>query len=315
MSLRRSARTRTRDPHAFWAFRDVVLYTLQYLTLAQVAQFAAVDKRSNQYAKTYVRGRITRYTSPFLPTSEGALLLGRFFQALDVTTSWIVGSVALAATCFLSDPPHPDNLNIITPRRSLGIWANFMLKEARYLLVHRAWSSGRYSEAGRMMLIFMHPGTGKRYVSITAAATPSLGALFFAAPNTDGLIAIAAHSVISPVPRFVCEQRHLFGWRTHTRSVVPVGDDPPSRWEPRFPGVTTLEFSTANWGRPCGATCPGVWHDACGLQHWGELNWGGWDGADWKSDAALALIGKGRLRYRYGVNCDNPLCPNSNMSV
>ncbi|KAJ7752673.1 hypothetical protein B0H16DRAFT_1723595 [Mycena metata] len=147
---RRSTRFRAPPPHDFWSFGDVVLYMLRYLTLAQVARFATIDKQCNEYAKSYMRGRITRYVSPFwaTPVPRGAspfdrpLLLGRFFLVLRVTQSWIVGSVPLAVASFLSDVPHPDNLNIITSRGNIATWITFMVTEARFQLLHRQWSSG-----------------------------------------------------------------------------------------------------------------------------------------------------------------------------
>ncbi|KAJ7033484.1 hypothetical protein C8F04DRAFT_1184176 [Mycena alexandri] len=315
MRPRRSTRTRTRLPHAFWSFGDVVLYMLQYFTLVQVAHFGAIDKQSNEYAKTYMRGRITRYISPFLPapSPSGAspcdkpLLLRRFFQAMDITKSWVVGSIALAIASFLSDPAPPNNLNLITSRRKIGIWIQFMLNEGHFQLRHRQWSSGPYADAGRLVLIFTHPAIKKLYITITATAAPNLGALFFATPNTDGLIAIAPHSIITPVPENVCEQRHLRGWRRDVRTLEPVNDDATHRSRARFPGATSLDFSTASWNRPCGSSCPGVWHDTHALQGWAQFSWGGVDGLDWKPDSALTLIGRSRLRYRYGfaynLNC------------
>lgn len=155
-----------RVPHAFWSTADVVLYMLQFLSLIELIGFSHIDRACLIYAKTLLKGRISRYSSPFFTKntppnpaiSREPTLFVRFFQTLEETRSWIVSSVALAAASVLSDAPCPTNLNIITHCRQLGAWFRFLVGESGFAVRTRGWSSGAYAVAGGLVFEFQHPG-------------------------------------------------------------------------------------------------------------------------------------------------------------
>ncbi|KAJ7893219.1 hypothetical protein B0H13DRAFT_1886467 [Mycena leptocephala] len=318
---RRSSRLKPL-PHPFWTTADVVSYMLQFLSLINLVEFSHIDRRCQLYAKTHIKGRITRYTSPFFTKnvaihpsiSTTSTMFTQFFQTLDETRSWVVGSVALAAASVLSDPPCPTNLNVITHCCQLGNWLRFLLVECGFRVVKREWSSGPYASAGLLRFEFKHLRVKTYSVVITMTRDRSLGALFFASPNTDQLVAIASYELITPVLENVSEQQHLKGWRSavHRDPGLPaVPQHPAYRDVPRFPGVTTLDTSTSSWTRPCRWSCPGIWRYACGLDGFAHIKWGGLDDLDDYTDPTLLDLGRGRMTFRFGVRCENTLCKNS----
>ncbi|KAJ7623950.1 hypothetical protein DFH06DRAFT_1340274 [Mycena polygramma] len=315
-------RKKKNSPHDFWLTGDLVLYLLRFLNLVQIVGFSHIDTTCQAYAKIYIRGRITRYTSVFFtksvftaPSESGrAVLFERFFLTLLVTKSWIVGSVALAAASTLSDPPLPNELNIITWRRHVRIWMDFLLREAEFEIFSVRWSSGPYAPAGRLVFGFRHSQIPGYCITITASADEDLGALFFASPNTDQWIAIGPHELITPVLHNVALQQHLQGWRAMLHTYPPL--NPPSshrtyREGPRFPGATTLDADTTGWTRPCGLSCPWIRRTARHLGGFAHIKWGGLDGLDEATDAALLAIGRTHRVFRLGIVCDNGLCVNS----
>ncbi|KAJ7266932.1 hypothetical protein B0H12DRAFT_1068158 [Mycena haematopus] len=307
--------------HAFWTTRDVVLYMLRFLNLLELVHFSHLNQRTKGYVKVYLKGRVTRYTSSFFPpkldaqpwAADNYSILHRFFLALHVTRSWIVGSVALAAASTLSDAPCPSNMNIITTGRQLAMLVKFFEKEAGFVRLGAEWGSGAYANAGRLVWM-KHPLVNGKHISITSAWHGTLGPLFFMSPNTDQMIAIAGHELITPVLHNVAEQRHLIGCRPTSRShpsVLPPQRDRTYRLVPPFPDATTLEHSTANWGKPCGYSCPAIWRAATGLKGFAHIKWGGVDGRDEETDSALVDIGHTRLTFTLGGRCLNQFCPNS----
>ena len=148
-------------PHSFWLSHDVVTYMLRFLCLVDLVYFARVHRAASEYTKRYLQGRVSRYTSPFLAhplvgQPRQPSVLARFFLALEISKSWIVGSIALAAASVLSDPPCPDNLNIITSGDGFRTLLDYFTGEAGYRVVHRHWSTGAYARAGRMVSL-SHP--------------------------------------------------------------------------------------------------------------------------------------------------------------
>ncbi|KAJ7880942.1 hypothetical protein B0H13DRAFT_1891525 [Mycena leptocephala] len=287
--------------------RSTLLW-VAFLSLIGLVQFSHIDRRCQIYAKTLIRGRITRYVSPFFTknialvpsAAQKATMLSQFFQVLESTRSWVVGSVALAAASVLSDPPCPTNLNVIVTFRQFGPWVLFLVAECGFHI-------SPYAAAGLLVFEFTHPRITSYTVVISAAREQSFGDLFFASPNTDQLVAIAAYELITPVLTNVSEQCHLKGWcpGVHRDSALPsVAVHPAYRNVPRFPGVTTLDDSTSSWGRPCGWSCPGVWRDAYGLDGFAHIKWGGMDGLDdldEDTDPTLLHLGRGRLTFRFGA--------------
>ncbi|KAJ7811367.1 hypothetical protein B0H13DRAFT_1926751 [Mycena leptocephala] len=299
LPLRRSPRNKKQCNDTFWDTADVVLYLLQYLNLLQLVNLSHVDKRFQVYVKEYLKGRITRYTSPFftrtiapIPRTRKNMTFVRFFQVLEDTKSWIVGSIPLAAASVLSDPVCPTNLNIITHDGYMDAWIDFMLAESKFVLTDRSWSSGPYSTTAKMFYKFAHPLIRNYVVTITTSRAPNLGGVFFAGPNTDQLVAIAAYELITPVLMNVSEQQHLMCWRPekHRYYMLSTPRSQPTRITPRFEGATTLDKSTASWQRPCGLSCPGAWRSVRGLKGFAHLKWGGLDDMDNVTDPALLDI-------------------------
>ncbi|KAJ7603759.1 hypothetical protein DFH06DRAFT_1151636 [Mycena polygramma] len=315
-------------PHVFWLQRDVVLYMLRFLGLMHIMLFSHIDQRCKDFAKVYLRGRIIRYTCPFFSRSslhkivpfnfQRPIIFERFFEVLGETRSWIVGSVALAAASVLSDAPVPTNLNIITYCLNFPTWIDFFANQSGFKILKRYWSTGPYAASGRMVLVLHHPQIRGYTVSITSADASNLGQLFFASPNTDQLIAISARELITPVLQNVSEQQHIMGWRPEMHLPAPAEDAPPNpayRKLPRFPGVTTLDESTANWKRPCGPSCPGLPRITYGLNDFAHLKWGGLDGHDARTDPNLSRLAVSRMTFRFSVRCDNRCCTNSDEYV
>ncbi|KAJ6604853.1 hypothetical protein DFH09DRAFT_1301002 [Mycena vulgaris] len=291
------------------------------MTLKDLIQFALIDRHSERCAKAYLKGRITRYTSPFFTSirrPDSTLTMKRFFQSLEVTSSWIVGSVLLAVVSLLSDVPQPHNLNIITLHRHLGKWMVFMLDGCGFTVRWDGLSTGAYAGEGWKFVKFHHALIPGFHVTVTTAAGSHLGGLFFAAPNTYQQIAIAAYHVITPYLDAVSAQHHLAGLKPSSRQHPSVPKDITHRTYrslARFRGATSLSMTTERWTRPCGSVCPGVWRIAFGLHDFAVVTWGGVDGLDEYIDEMLAQLGKSRLQFRLGVKCANKKCGNFGSST
>ncbi|KAJ6490173.1 hypothetical protein DFH09DRAFT_1105255 [Mycena vulgaris] len=204
-------------PSVFWAFPDVFLYTLRYLTLTEIGLLCYVDQETSSLAKRYLKGRITRYTSPFFIATgyRFAEPSKRFFQVLDGTRSWVVGSIPLAVGSTLSDVMQPNNMNIITLHRHCRTWIIFLESECGYKTVIDVAATGAYAAAGRRYLTFEHPKIKGFKVTVTTVYGPHVGTLFFASPNTDQHIAISAYHIITPHLEAVSRQEHVAGLRLH----------------------------------------------------------------------------------------------------
>ncbi|KAJ7651591.1 hypothetical protein DFH06DRAFT_1331545 [Mycena polygramma] len=323
LSTSRVLRSRRRGPHPFWHINDLVLYLLTYLNLVQLVKFSHINRRCRDYAERYLRGRITRYTSPFFtknrPLLDGdirrPLVFERFFLTLEVTRSWVVGSVASAAASLLYNGPCPKNLNIITYAH-LGTWLSFFRNEAGFEVFRGHASNGAYARTGRIVVYLRHKEIENYYVSITTSRHPNLGALFFASPNTNQWIAIGASQLITPVLENVSEQRHLKGWRPWLHLNTDI-DAPPIHYTYCAGGLAyfekgiTLDLTTADWGVPCGRSCPGVWRAARGLGGIARVRWGGINSDLHDVDPVLEELGRSRLRFRLGTSCKNQFCRNS----
>ncbi|KAJ6486494.1 hypothetical protein C8R47DRAFT_1072431 [Mycena vitilis] len=310
--------------HHFWLAQDVMLYMLRFLSLIQVMQFGHINQRCKAYTQLYTKGRITRYTSPFFatssfspPSSYTPRLFVRFFQVLEETKSWIVGSVALAAASVLSDVPCPSNLNIITYNVHYSTWKRFLLSESGFKTVKMYWASGPYLHHAAVVMVVEHPLIPGYKISIATSTTPSMTSLFFASPNTDQLVAISAHELITPVLGNVSAQQHLMGWRPYLRRnpELPAVSLQLYRSWSQFPNAISLDMFTDHWDRPCGLSCPGVQRHTYGLEGFAHLKWSGVDNQDKRTDPTLLMMGKTRLNFRFGVRCDNSCCPNSDSYV
>ncbi|KAJ6456524.1 hypothetical protein C8R45DRAFT_943712 [Mycena sanguinolenta] len=194
--LRRPQSRSPLSPHAFWVTTDIVLYMLRFLNLIEIMQLAHIDKSCAAYIKTYLKGWICRYISPF-------------FTKVSL-------SVALAAASVLSDAPQPTNLNVITVFQQLGDWRRFLMR----------WSSGPYASAGGWATVFKHKAITNYYVTITTSRLPTLGPLFFSSPNTDQMVAISAYELITPVLKNVPEQQHLRGCEVGTSKLAATTSSP-----------------------------------------------------------------------------------------
>ncbi|KAJ6489225.1 hypothetical protein C8R47DRAFT_1071589 [Mycena vitilis] len=235
-STRRSSRFTTLRTHAFWDTGDVVLYMLRFFGLAHILLFSHIDGRCRAYATMYIKGRVLRYISPFFTRSHyngpavhmRSLNLDRFLAVLEETKSWIVGSVPLAVASTLSDVPVPSNLNIITYGLRYPVWRDFFVFQARFRVLNRYWSTGPYAASGRQVVVFAHPQILNFTISITTSNVSNLGALFFASPNTDQLVAISSHALMTPVLANVSRQQHIKGWRPDARRHPLMDPEPES---------------------------------------------------------------------------------------
>ncbi|KAJ7081411.1 hypothetical protein B0H15DRAFT_953122 [Mycena belliarum] len=245
-------------PHQYWAVNDVVLYMFKFLALVDLLPLTHLNHHLRARTMSYLRGRVTRYTAPFflqptdlLHTPTQNTQLTNFFDVLDDTASWIVGSVALAVASTLSDPPRPDNLNIIALQRRAGCWYSFMIDCAGFVPVYSGQASGAYARTGSIFSTFQHPLVPAMSVTITFTPRRHLGFLFFASPNTDQLVAISASEIITPYLDAVSAQAHILGWRPTMRVVTqyPITLHPTYRVTTAFPGAIDLHNSTKEWTR------------------------------------------------------------------
>ncbi|KAJ7238793.1 hypothetical protein B0H12DRAFT_1075219 [Mycena haematopus] len=166
-------------------------------------------------------------------------------------------------------------MNIIVTSRQQTMLVKFFEKEAGFILIGAEWSSGAYTNAGRVVWM-KHPSVKGKHISITSAG-----------PNDCNCV----HEVITPVLHNVAEQRHLIGWRPTSRSHPAVHLPEPDRTYrlvPPFPDMTTLDDSTAGWGKPCGYSCPAIWRAAKGLKGFAHIKWGGMDGRDEDTDKRMS---------------------------
>ncbi|KAJ6604856.1 hypothetical protein DFH09DRAFT_1301005 [Mycena vulgaris] len=244
--------------HRMWAISEVVLYTLRYLDLIHILNFSHVSKRWKALANAHLRGRILRYTAPFFnillpdPPYPGQLSpITLFFRTLERTSSWIVGSVALASSSNLSDPASPNNLNIITFDCYFVMWLRLMGDILGFNSPELVAATGAYERVAGMVLRYEHPTLPGLCISFTFTSRAHLGHLFFAAPNTDQLIAISSFCIITPYLYAVAEQRHIQGWRPtnrrHPSLTTPL--DETYRSFSAFPGAIVLDESTQDWDR------------------------------------------------------------------
>ncbi|KAJ7494789.1 hypothetical protein B0H11DRAFT_1910734 [Mycena galericulata] len=302
---------------AFWNLDDIVLYTLRFLGLIHLLKFAHINRRTASLAKNSLRRRVIRYTSPFFRTPRPTLVarsdtdLRRFFQTLETTNSWIVGSVPLAAACLLSDVGPPNNLNVITKSTRLSAWFTFLVHETGFRVISHGPASGAYQRAGHIFVRFVHDNIPGMSVSVTTTRCAHLGFLFFASPNTDQHIAIAAYELITPFLGAVSLQEHVQGFWRHERrhhSIAPPARDETYHKISRFPDAVRLHVSTDKWTHPCGNICPGLQRSAAGLHGFAHIKWGGMDDLDDYTDPALEEIGCSEMQFRTGTRCQNTNC-------
>ncbi|KAK7012303.1 hypothetical protein R3P38DRAFT_2790970 [Favolaschia claudopus] len=200
--------------HCLWRNGDVILVLLQFLSLLDILRFSHIDHNSMCFAKAHLKNRVCRYTAPFfthvinflppLYNSGRNMLFERFFQTLEDTKSWVVGSVALAIASTLSDPPCPNNLNIITYHEHLEMWNTFLIYESGFILKVAGWSDGPYASSAGRYFTFKHHNIPGLSVTLTLSFRPNLGPLFFSAPNTDQMIAIGPYRYIMPGEMEIC---------------------------------------------------------------------------------------------------------------
>ncbi|KAJ7090429.1 hypothetical protein B0H15DRAFT_948920 [Mycena belliarum] len=306
-------------PHQYWAVNDVVLYMFKFLALVDLLPLTHLNHHLRARTMSYLRGRVTRYTAPFflqptdlLHTPTQNTQLTNFFDVLDDTASWIVGSVALAVASTLSDPPRPDNLNIIALQRRAGCWYSFMIDCAGFVPVYSGQASGAYARTGSIFSTFQHPLVPAMSVTITFTPRRHLGFLFFASPNTDQLVAISASEIITPYLDAVSAQAHILGWRPTMRVVTqyPITLHPTYRVTTAFPGAIDLHNSTKEWTRPCGSICPGKRRYATRLEGISHIQWVTDETArERPEDLTLHIMGRSKMWFRTGISCRNATCP------
>jgi hypothetical protein len=75
---------------------------------------------------------------------------------LDVTGSWMVGSVALAVVSMHGIVGPRSNMNIIAPHKSLESWIRFFVESLGFTIVERIKCRGAYADIGGMFIKFKH---------------------------------------------------------------------------------------------------------------------------------------------------------------
>ncbi|KAJ6604141.1 hypothetical protein DFH09DRAFT_1067899 [Mycena vulgaris] len=289
--------TRAAAEHRFWATEDVVLYTLRYLALLDLMRFCQTTESLTSIGKTLLKGRITRFTSPFFDASAHSQELDQFFGALQRSKSWIVGSVSLAVASVLSDPPLRDNLNIIAPYHYETEWIEFMVRVCGFVMVSKVNCHGAYANEGKSILRFEHAERSGLSVTVTTSVTRDVLNLFFSAPTTPQQVAIAAHHVITPYPDMTSRQEGLKGWKPNLTLApdIYVEIDETYKTQSPFPASVVLHDSTEHWDRPCEEACPAIKRSMFGLNRFGTWSWGGIDGVDAHQDHNLRILGKSRV--------------------
>ncbi|KAJ7075977.1 hypothetical protein C8R43DRAFT_1143717 [Mycena crocata] len=291
----------------FWAINELLSQAVQYLNFIDLISFSQINNDSHAFGKALLHRRITRYTSPFFHIPGNVTTL---FQVLDRTASWIVGSVSLAVVSVRSDPPIPNNLNIITSYLHLGTWTTF-LESLGFLRITYRKCRGVYTNVGGYFSRFEHPKNEGMVITITTSAAKHISRLFFSAPHTVQQVAIGAYDIISPHVEMMANQEGLKGWSPWVAlpTTVPyIRSEGTYKPASPFPGMVTLHNNTDDWKRPCGLACPARTRNAHGLRGIGHWKWGGMDGLDWNPDPSLEAMRLGRVGFRIGTECFNEFC-------
>ncbi|KAJ7099733.1 hypothetical protein C8R44DRAFT_947153 [Mycena epipterygia] len=323
---RRTLPRATPAEDAFWGNYDVVGNMIVYLTLIELVQFsqgiAKYDQASHfthAVRERYIKGRVSRYTSPFFTCPATGSTLGpsqltRFFHILRTTQSWIVGSVALAVSAVLGDPELRTNLNIITSYESRKDWIEFMVQDCDFAIMTDRRCSGAYGNAGARYLQFEHPDRPGLFVTVTTSVAAAIFELFFSAPATHQQVALGSHHLITPYPCLTSNQEGVNGYRpdmgNHPWVYTPID---PATYAPHilFPHIVNIHTNTDDLGRPCGEVCPAITRTAYGLKNIAHWSWGGMDGEDHGEDPNITELRRSRIEFRTGVACGNHLCIHS----
>ncbi|KAJ7119798.1 hypothetical protein C8R44DRAFT_878188 [Mycena epipterygia] len=260
------------EPVPWDSFRsnyDVLERMIPYLPLLSLVSFGQVDRLSQSMVKFRFNVRARHYTVPFFPTTDDH---ATFFETLDRLQSWVVGSVPLAVLSVLSDPPVPDNLNLITSGRALRIWIENMSRMGFNVDSYEP-CAGIYGSVGHSFVILKHSKLPDRRITLTSSTSTTIFRLFFAAPNTNHMVAMSGRELITPYAEMSSEQVATQGWSQQgwkqIQPSTPFIDSLP-KLSP-FPDAVELLRSTEYWYEPCGLACPGILRPATGLvgiAHW-----------------------------------------------
>ncbi|KAJ7507784.1 hypothetical protein B0H11DRAFT_2218607 [Mycena galericulata] len=302
----------------FWNTDDIVMYTLRYLCLLDLVSLSQCNRRLHAIRKAMLRGRVSRYVTPFFKPIEHHLPgipqevpeFHTFFNMLLWTRSWIVGSISLAVAIVLSDPVVPHNLNVITSHVYRQEWMDFF-EEHGFSVAFDRRARGAYAHEGGRVLRFDHPDRPKKVITLTTSTATHIFKLFLSAPITSQQVALGTHHLITPYPVTISNQEAVQGWcpsMGNHPGVYTFVDHRTYLEYTAFPDAVTFHSSTESWTRPCGEVCAAVWRDTYRRKNIAQWSWGGVDGADQHTDLNYAGIGRAHLQFRLGVGCRNSKC-------
>lgn len=148
--VRQHVRTAAGDFLSNW---DVLHATMDLLPLVALMKFGQIARWARTEVVYMIRKRIMRYTLPFF---VGVDEYHSFFQNLEESRSWIVGSVALATLSFSCDPVEPHLMTVLSPSFACSTWRDFMVTEMGFTIQRVHIPTGYYSGLARCIMDFSH---------------------------------------------------------------------------------------------------------------------------------------------------------------
>ncbi|KAJ6497083.1 hypothetical protein C8R47DRAFT_1212623 [Mycena vitilis] len=295
-----------------WNVDELYNAIVQSCTLAQLARFRGLSRQEQAQVLAVFHKRVLQYTLPFFPDADTHR---RFFLALNLHRSLIVGSVPLAVLSMPSSPACPDNLNLLAPPTTRARWAHSMVYVLHCTLLAESACTGPYEIAGCKFMRFSHPSVLNKFITITFASRPTVCELLFAAPNSNQWNAMSAHTLICPTVDATSQGEAVMGWWGRDRVFSENGEQVDGlQVTSPFPAAVRLYTDTDQWSKPCGLLCPGVprfVRDLKGIGHWA---WGGVESNGTTHDQVLTELSRSSLKWSIGEKCSNQHCeygPNS----
>ncbi|KAK7027684.1 hypothetical protein R3P38DRAFT_3190747 [Favolaschia claudopus] len=279
---------------------DVYQLILGLLNIRQLAQLRRASRLANRDVHQFLRSRVHKYTLPFFSSAE---LRDKFFHYLDIWKSLVVGSVPLAALSMPSNPPVPDNMNVIATFDKYFRWMHAMQYVLDFTVVYEGECGEEYARVGFRYVTFRNNTSLDKLVTITFSNRPHLWELWFSAPHPYQWNAISGRSLICPNVVATSRQVSIVGWPNRSHNMYK------NIWCPSpFPGIVKVYADTSNWPGACGWLCPGLIRAAQGLEGVGHWGWGGVDGDFEQEDRLLTAFGRSQFTWKIATVCINPAC-------
>ncbi|KAJ7607069.1 hypothetical protein DFH06DRAFT_1149542 [Mycena polygramma] len=290
------------------SIRELYDAIFRLLTLIDLTRYRLLSSGHRLEVHEYFYQRVIYYTAPFFVRGAD---VERFFQAMDVLCSLIVGSIPLAVLSMPSWPPCPDNMNLIAAFTTRARWSDTMTRLLNFGIAEDSECAEPYGVVGYRFMRFTHPQIPGKTITITFANRPTIYELWFSAPNSCQWNAIGAHSLVCPAVEATSNLDAVMGYWNCSK-VFSEQRDPVQGLQVQspFPGIVTLHADTTHWDKPCGLLCPGLPRFTRGLKGVGHWSWGGITRSFDKKDRVVEQLGKTPFKWAIGDRCLNGNCPN-----